>query len=601
MSFQPTDKTELQSAVNNWVLPDDDPNKDTSTYNDINISDWDTSLINDMSILFQNITNFNDDIGNWDTSNVTNMAYMFFGCTIFNQYIGNWNTSNVKNMGALFTNSAFNQNINTKVVNEDTENEYNAWDVSNVTLMASILGSTPFNQSISNWDTSNVKSLYLAFNRIDNFNDDLNTKEVTVGKKTYNAWNVSNVTNMIAIFYFCTLFNSDLDKWDTSNTELMSLMFAHSSFNKNISGWNTTQVINIAGMFRDAPFNQDISEWKIDNVINMDDLFLYSQFNNDISKWNTSNVTSMYRTFMGSIFNQNISDWDTSNVTSMNRTFNISIFNQDISDWDTLNVENMDSTFRGNTVFNQNISGWDISNVTSMISMLDNTNISVVDYDAILNSWASQSVKSSVFLGAQGLEYSSASEVGRNSLITSYGWTITGDTFVCFIKDTMILILENGIEVEKVVQELKNGDMVKISTGEYKKLVFIGTKTIDITKNINKIRIMKQGVLGNNLPNKDLLVTSGHSVLFKNLENINKYYNENVYDNNVDGYYKMMSQHCKLFDYVKEDELEDIRDGNNVSYYHFCLENDDEDGQYGVYSNGVLSETMALSFSKKNF
>jgi hypothetical protein len=165
----------------------------------------------------------------------------------------------------------------------------------------------------------------------------------------------------------------------------------------------------------------------------------------------------------------------------------------------------------------------------------------------------------------------------------------------------MILILENGIEVERKVQELKNGDMVKISTGEYKKLVFIGTKTINITKNIDKIRIMKQGTLGNNLPNKDLLVTSGHSVLFKNLENINEYYNENVYNNNVEGYYKMMSQHCKLFDYVKEEELENIRDGDNVSYYHFCLENEDEEGQYGVYSNGILSETMSLSFSKNNY
>jgi hypothetical protein len=54
-------------------------------------------------------------------------------------------------------------------------------------------------------------------------------------------------------------------------------------------------------------------------------------------------------------------------------------------------------------------------------------------------------------------------------------------------------------------------------------------------------------------------------------------------------------------DYVKEEELEDIRDGNNVSYYHFCLENEDEEGQYGVYSNGILSEAMALKFSKKNF
>ena len=301
-------------------------------------------------------------------------------------------------------------------------------------------------------------------------------------------------------------------------------------------------------------------------------------------------------------FNQDIGSWVTSNVKDMNNMFNsCSFFNQNLGSWDISSTTNMSGMFIDSTLFNQDLSSWNISNVNNMETMLDNSGLSVDNYDSTLNEWASKSVQQNVTLGAGNLEYSSTGEVGRTKLINDYNWNITGDTFICFIKNTMILILENGIEVERKVQELKNGDMVKISTGEYKKLVFIGTKTIDITKNIDKIRIMKQGVLGNNLPNKDLLVTSGHSLLFNNVNYANEYYNENVYDNNVEEYYKMMSQHCKLFEYVKEEELKGIRDGNNVSYYHFCLENEDEEGQYGVYSNGVLSETMALKFSKKNF
>ena len=42
------------------------------------IADWDVSAINDMSLLFYSLENFNDDISSWDTSGVTDMRQMFF-------------------------------------------------------------------------------------------------------------------------------------------------------------------------------------------------------------------------------------------------------------------------------------------------------------------------------------------------------------------------------------------------------------------------------------------------------------------------------------------------------------------------------------------
>jgi len=290
--------------------------------------------------------------------------------------------------------------------------------------------------------------------------------------------------------------------------------------------------------------------------------------------------------------------------TNVQNLFQGTNFNGNISLWDIniVNPKNLSGMFQNSTIFNQDLSSWNIEQVINMFNMLDNSGLSVENYDNTLIGWAFQQIQPNVTLGALNLQYSSSGELARNFLINEpNNWTINGDSLICFIKNTMILILENCIEVERKVQELQNGDMVKISNGEYKKLVFIGTKKIDITKNIDKIRIMKQGILGNNLPNKDLLVTSGHSLLFTNLNYANEFYKSEFYDNNVEDYYKIMSQHCKLFKYVKEEELENIRDGDNVSYYHFCLENNDEEGQYGVYSNGVLSETMALSFSKKNY
>ena len=54
-----------------------------------------TTLVTNMSQLFEGNTNFNSNISFWDTSNVTNMSRMFKSAQNFNQNIGNWDVSNV--------------------------------------------------------------------------------------------------------------------------------------------------------------------------------------------------------------------------------------------------------------------------------------------------------------------------------------------------------------------------------------------------------------------------------------------------------------------------------------------------------------------------
>jgi hypothetical protein len=49
------------------------------------IRDWNTRQVTDMSELFSNKTNFNDDIGCWDTSSCTTMEFMFYEAAAFNQ------------------------------------------------------------------------------------------------------------------------------------------------------------------------------------------------------------------------------------------------------------------------------------------------------------------------------------------------------------------------------------------------------------------------------------------------------------------------------------------------------------------------------------
>jgi surface protein len=62
---------------------------------------WDTSNVTTFESMFAN-TSFNQDISNWDTSKVTNMSYMFYKAYVFNQNISSWDTSKVTNMSYMF-------------------------------------------------------------------------------------------------------------------------------------------------------------------------------------------------------------------------------------------------------------------------------------------------------------------------------------------------------------------------------------------------------------------------------------------------------------------------------------------------------------------
>ena len=168
----------------------------------------------------------------------------------------------------------------------------------------------------------------------------------------------------------------------------------------------------------------------------------------------------------------------------------------------------------------------------------------------------------------------------------------------CFIKDTLITILENGLEIQKEVQYLKCDDLVKINENEYKKIVFIGENKLDIFKKMDNIKIIKKDTISKNIPCKDTLLTSGHSVLFEDLNNVNEFYNSNVYTNNISGFYKMMTQHCKLFNDASLEDISYLIKKNNIHYYHFSLENEDKDGQYAIYSNNIRSESMSIRFIK---
>ena len=84
----------------------------------------DVSQVNNMNSMFEECTEFNQDISAWDVSNVTTMQSMFYKCSNFNQNIGSWKVDNVINMKSMFSYcNKFNQDL-TKW-NVDNLKEYN--------------------------------------------------------------------------------------------------------------------------------------------------------------------------------------------------------------------------------------------------------------------------------------------------------------------------------------------------------------------------------------------------------------------------------------------------------------------------------------------
>lgn len=404
----------------------------TSVFNQ-DLSAWDISSVTNLSAMFLSALQFNQPIGSWNTSSVTTMEGMFVFARAFNQDISGWNTSNVTDMNGMFIGAfSFNQNIG-------------SWDTSNVTNMGGMFdGAASFNGNIELWDVGNVTNMATMFINASQFNRDLG------------SWDVSKVVFMQNMFAGCFAFNGDIAGWDVGNVTLMAAMFAGANtFNQDIGSWNVSNVTVMDLMFVGATaFNQDIGAWNVSSVTSMDHMFSgATSFNQDIGSWNVSNVTNMISMFGdGSPFNQDIGNWDVGKVTTMAAMFSLNTaFNQDIGDWNVGNVTAMNLMFNGATAFDQDINAWNFAKVTDMTDMLDNSGLTLPNYDAFLISVAQKDLNTGVILGAANMKYCSGT-AARQTLI-SRGWTIDGDSDDCVTVPEQLLPDMNVVRNGQVLDE----------------------------------------------------------------------------------------------------------------------------------------------------
>lgn len=348
----------------------------------IDVTDWDTSAVDDMSGLFSDYKNTTSITGldTWNIDNVKHMDRMFQNTPLLKAIISKWNPAN-STEDNMFDGSAI------------TVKDFNFTDNGLRSYLGNRRNDTVID--VTGFKTNRVTNLSNLFCQFGNLTE----------VKGLNTWNTSNVTNMGNMFSFDSkLTNLDLTGWDTSKVQYMDHMFYgdHSLAEiKGIENWDVSKVTNLSYMFdasqmdnsginpaEGRDFGQfkanssltslDLSKWNTASATNMEGLFKGQQnltsvgnFNN----WKTDKVTSisdMFALDKNLTFSDaacaNMAKWNTSNVTTMRELFEGLEKQADLSfvaSWKTGNVNDMSYMFMNDKALTNvgDLSGWDTSKV----------------------------------------------------------------------------------------------------------------------------------------------------------------------------------------------------------------------------------------------
>jgi hypothetical protein len=160
----------------------------------------------------------------------------------------------------------------------------------------------------------------------------------------------------------------------------------------------------------------------------------------------------------------------------------------------------------------------------------------------------------------------------------------------CYNEGTKILCLNKNLEEEYIpIENLRKGDLVKSYKHGYRKIDLIGKNTV--VNNPEKFNCMyEMKKTDENGLIEDLIITGGHAILIDDL-GFFKEENDKLFGSTqmIDDKYLLLAsvsdQFVKLVNIIP------------YTYYHFILENNGSiDERFGVWANGILTETPSKNF-----
>ncbi|MDM7646427.1 BspA family leucine-rich repeat surface protein [Leuconostoc falkenbergense] len=378
----------------------------TSTLTNLNLTNFETTNVIDMSYMFQKTALTSLDLSSWDVTQVTNFYYMFYSTTSLT-------TLNLSSWGVGRT----------------------ATNVDMVYMFG--ITSALTNLNLTNFKTTNVIDMNNMF------------RSTALTSLDLSGWDVTKVTDFDGMFRIATsLTTLNLSSWGVGRTATnvdMGYMFNRTSAltNLNLTNFKTTNVIDMSGMFQEAGLTSlDLSSWDVTQVTSFSGMFsnTTSLTTLNLTGWGVSrtatDVTMRYMfSSTGALTNLNLTNFKTTNVTNMLYMFyKTGLTSLDLSGWDVTKVTDFNGMFRESSLRILNLSGWNSSG-SSVSSMFYKTT----------NLWKITLGEDIIF--SSNPEFQAAPAIGTTIPGTSYkttaaSWQIVGTGTALNPKGAMVTTTE---------------------------------------------------------------------------------------------------------------------------------------------------------------
>ena len=407
-----------------------------SSFNDSNITTWDTSNITDMSYMFYNCSKFNQNISEWNVGNVVNMANLFNGAILFDQNLGNWNISNVLNMSSMFSSSLSTNNYNNLLIGWASNYRYR--------IKANVLdiGTTKYSYGDFNGDINEYEE-YLN-NNINIITDPKIARDIL----TDYSGLIINDGGIITPSGDPMIINIQIDFTDLNENEQYIFTLPLYGTLDVIIDWGLgIDPLNQISVFRYSRYRTSGDKEHYYRPINSNNIQTFTikiygslqQLGNgntsylssskiiNVSSWGNIGLESLSGAFNGASSLVSVPSTLLSTITNLDYTFKgATQFNQNLSGWDVSNVSSMISTFQNATSFNQNLGAWYFKSVTNMTNFLNGVSLSRSNYNNLLINFNLYPLKYNVNFhsGNNIYSYGNPSKT-REKLRKVYNWTIT--------------------------------------------------------------------------------------------------------------------------------------------------------------------------------
>jgi hypothetical protein len=163
---------------------------------------------------------------------------------------------------------------------------------------------------------------------------------------------------------------------------------------------------------------------------------------------------------------------------------------------------------------------------------------------------------------------------------------------ICFKEGTKILCFINNKELYFPIEKIQKENFIKVYNNgiyEYKQVkIIIKNKLLNsCKKTVNKL--FKMSKLKNPLLFEDLYITGSHALLYDKISE-KEFQQMQLLSKHYPGYQNKLFDKYKLIAYY-DLGCEEINDTEIYDIYHLVIENENRNGSYGIYANGILVES----------